>query len=289
MNPHYDSMLDSAPISRHALRHLPSWAHAYATGERIGRVQAEMAYARYYGVDGSADDAGDETEERLTMLRTPLVSYASRTGTRRNLAAMRAAGWRLLISAAGCLRAEGFRYAIDNGAWSAFQQGRSLDERAFMKAVDTHGERADWIVLPDIVAGGRRSLDYSLAWLERLRGLPTPLLIAVQDGMEVDDVRGHLNPSVGIFVGGTTDWKERTAAVWGALARRRNCYLHIGRVNSVRRIRIAAAAGADSIDGTSVSRYALSLPRLDRAVRQADLFPCSATWTSAADLELCAS
>lgn len=49
-----------------------------------------------------------------------MIAYASRTGTRRNLAAIREAGWRLLVSAASCLRNEGFPYALDNGAWSAY-------------------------------------------------------------------------------------------------------------------------------------------------------------------------
>lgn len=254
--------------------HLPTWAEPYARGERQGYAQAVMAYADYYCVDGSADD-DTEIEERIEIHRPPMVSYASRTGTRRNLNAMRAAGWKLLVSAAGVLRTEGMPYALDNGAWSAFQQARPFDEDAFMRAVDQLGEGADWIVLPDIVADGMRSLDYSLTWLERLRGLPTRLLIAVQDGMEIDDVRPFLSPAVGIFVGGTTEWKEATAGAWGSAARRRNCYLHVGRVNSVRRIRFCAAAGANSIDGTSATRFSMTLSRLDAATRQPDFFWCA--------------
>ena len=253
---------------------LPTWIAPYAGGERQGWAQAVMAYADYYCVDGSADD-DYSIDERLTMQRGPMVSYASRTGTRRNLAAFRAANWRLLVSATGVLRTEGFQYAIDNGAWTAYQQNRSFDEDAFWRAIDKLGEGADWIVLPDIVAGGLRSLEYSLAWLERLKGIPTKLLLAVQDGMEVDDVRELLSPSIGIFVGGSTQWKVATATTWGAVARRRNCHLHVGRVNSAKRIQICAAAGADSIDGTSGSRFAVTVPSLDRATRQDDLFSSS--------------
>ncbi len=90
-----------------------------------------------------------------------MIPYASRTGTRRNLAALRAAGWRLLVSAKGALLHEGFRYALDNGAWSAYQAKEPFDEAAFLRAIDRLGAGADWIVIPDIVAGGLRSLDYS--------------------------------------------------------------------------------------------------------------------------------
>lgn len=273
----------SQTASRASDSAMPTWVHRYASGEELGWAQSKLAYAEYYCVDGSADD-DLSIDERLVMHRGPLVGYASRTGTRRNLDALRAAGWRLLVSAAGVLRTEDMPYALDNGAWTAYQQGRAFDENAFRRALDKVGEGADWIVLPDIVAGGLRSLDYSLTWLERLRGFPRQLLIAVQDGMEIDDVREVLSPVVGIFVGGSTQWKEATTGAWGSVARRRNCYLHVGRVNSVRRIRICSAAGANSIDGTSASRYALSLPPLDAATRQVDMFSAAHDSLEAAQL-----
>jgi hypothetical protein len=256
---------------------LPAWSQRYLDGQNVGRAEAMMAYAQYYCVDGSAD-TDPEIDERIEMHRAPLVGYASRTGTKRNLAALRAAGWRLLVSATACLRTEGMRYAMDNGAWTAYQQDKPFDEDAFMRAIDKLGESADWIVVPDIVTGGLRSLDYSLSWLEKLRGLPTPLLLAVQDGMEPNDVRELLSPAVGIFIGGSTEWKEETADQWGRLARRRNCYLHVGRVNSQRRIGICNAAGANSFDGTSASRFSKSLQRLAPAVLQDDLFAASRSW-----------
>jgi hypothetical protein len=255
----------SAPLTE------PSWLSAYAAGQKQGWAQAVMAYADYYCVDGSADDDPD-IEERLIMHRPPMVGYASRTGTRRNLEALSDADWRLLVSAKGEHRTEGMRYAIDNGAWTAYQRGEPFDESAFLAVVEKLGERADWIVLPDIVQGGLASLDFSLRWKERLRGIPSQLLIAVQNGMQLEDVAPLLSPVVGIFIGGSTEWKEATAEAWGLLARRRNCHLHVGRVNSARRIRICAAAGADSFDGSGPSRFSNALPRLDRATRQPDLF-----------------
>jgi len=170
----------------------PQWMKPHESGAKLGWAQCTAAYADY-SVDGSADD-DPEIEERLVMHRTPMVGYASRTGTRRNLAALDDAEWRLLVSAKGVLRTEGMRYAIDNGAWTAFQQQQPFDEPAFLVAIERLGEGADWIVLPDIVEGGLASLDYSLKWKERLRGMPSQLLIAVQDGMSIEQVQfllGH--------------------------------------------------------------------------------------------------
>ena len=195
-----------------------------------------------------------------------MISYASRTGTKRNLAALRAAGWRLLVSARGVLRAEGFQYAIDNGAWTSFQEGKPFDVAAFERAVDLLGNGADWIVVPDVVMDARASLASAEEWLPRLDG--RPLLLAVQNGMEPADVRAWLGPRCGIAIGGDTAWKERTARQWGELARERGAHLHMLRVNSARRIRLCHEAGVDSIDGTSASRFSKTVRPLDAAVRQ---------------------
>lgn len=201
-----------------------------------------------------------------------MIAYASRTGTKRNLASLRGAGWRLLVSAAGCLRSEGFPYALDNGAWSAYQQKRPFDERAFSLALKKLGARADWTVIPDIVAGGLASLDLSLRWMRPVLDATPRALLAVQDGMTPGDVAPWLGARVGVFVGGSTDWKLATMDAWGELGHKVGAWVHVGRVNSARRIRLCANAGATSFDGTSVTRFAVTLPPLDAARRQLSLF-----------------
>jgi len=202
-----------------------------------------------------------------------VIGYASMTGTRRNLAVLREAGWRVLLSPTDRLNPKGFRYALDNGAWTAHQQGTEWDVWKWSKAVANVGGGADWIVLPDIVCGGTASLDRSLFWLDEMKDekyLPQ-LLIAVQNGMTADDLRPYVKCRVGIFVGGDTEWKEASLPMWGRLAKDVGCHMHVGRVNSKRRIKLCHMAGVDSFDGTSVSRFANTLPRLDAARRQGAL------------------
>lgn len=200
-----------------------------------------------------------------------MIAYASRTGTRRNLAALRAADWRLLVSAAGCLRAEGFPYALDNGAWSAFTQGRPFDFPAFERALRKMGGDADWTVLPDIVAGGPASLEMSLRWMRRVLDECPRALLAVQNGIRPEDVRPFLGARVGLFVGGDTAWKLATLPQWCSLAREVGCWAHVGRVNSRRRILACSAAGAHSFDGTSATRFSVNVRKLDLARRQIGL------------------
>jgi hypothetical protein len=204
-----------------------------------------------------------------------MMAYASRTGTRRNLDALRDAGWGLLVSRAGVWRTEGFdRYVLDNGAWADFQAGRTFNEDAFEQLIDRLGAQADWIVLPDIVAGGLASLALSTRWLNRCLSICPLVLIAVQDGMREADLAPVVGRSVGIFLGGSTEWKLANMLRWGAFCAERNIHYHVARVNTERRIWLAAASGADSIDGSSAARYAVTLPLLDRAMGQADLFAC---------------
>lgn len=209
--------------------------------------------------------------DRVGLAR-PMIGYAARTGTRKNLDALRARGWRLLVSAKGVQRTEGFPYAIDNGAWWAFQTGNAFDGDAFRRCCDAFAGGADWIVIPDIVAGGARSLEFSLSWRAELRGYGRPLLLAVQNGMEVEHVRPHVGGEVGIFVGGDTEWKIATMRVWGRLAAEVDCYLHVGRVNTVRRVVMCAAAGAHSFDGSGPSKYSRDVPKLSNAIQQPDMF-----------------
>lgn len=202
-----------------------------------------------------------------------MIGYASRTGTKRNLLGLQAAGWRLMVSAKGVLRTEGFRYALDNGAWWAHANDQPFDADAFLRAYDALAEAADFVVLPDVVAGGMRSLAVSVDWIDRLRSPPCRLYLAVQDGMELSEVETLVcRHRLGVFLGGSTEWKLQTMGSWGRLARAWEVPFHVGRVNTARRIRLCAAAGATSFDGSGPSRFAKILPKLDHARRQPDIF-----------------
>lgn len=102
-----------------------------------------------------------------------MTPYASNTGSARNLAALRKHGWRLLLTPANPLPRAGFKYGIDNGAWTAFQRREPFDAEPFVRLVEACGSQADFVVIPDIVAGGDSSLEFSMKWFPRLRHLRT--------------------------------------------------------------------------------------------------------------------
>lgn len=205
--------------------------------------------------------------------------YASRTGTRRNIAALSAAGWGWMVGPLdmGGPILGGMSWALDNGAWPAFQQGKPWSEELFLRALDRYGAGADFIVVPDVVANREASLARTREWLPRLLARAdldgVRLLIAVQDGMTFDDIEPLLtDPRIGIFIGGSTDWKEAAIIPWGIWAKAHGLYVHCGRVNTARRMALCAAGGIDSVDGTSATKFAKTLPLLSRASKQPDLF-----------------
>lgn len=205
-------------------------------------------------------------------------NYATWTGTRRNLEALNRHGMRVLTGPDQLSRRgiPPLAWALDNGAWSCHTDGRDFDGTAFREAVRRWGYAADWIAVPDIVGGGLESLALSMRWLDELTKVGRPLLIPVQDGMEPDHLLGLLGSRVGIFVGGTTRWKEQSLPVWGRVAAQAGCWLHVGRVNTARRVQLAIDAGAHSIDGTTITMYADTAPAIDRATRgepRLSLFP----------------
>jgi hypothetical protein len=209
---------------------------------------------------------GSGSGVRAVRTGPAITGYASNTGTRRNLDALRTAGWRILLTPDNPTPRQGLKYGIDNGAWGAF------DAKAFETLVERSAGQADFVVVPDIVAGGMESLAFSKSWLPRLRSIRRPLL-PVQDGMDVASVSAvlHAWSGVGIFLGGSTEWKLKTMYGWGMVAASLNRHYHVGRVNTARRIRLAAEAGAHSFDGTSATRYANTLPLLESARQQPSL------------------
>lgn len=202
-----------------------------------------------------------------------MISYATVTGTKRNLCALRTHGWRLLVVPSSAPprvprweTGDPAPFMLDNGAWGAFASGRPWNGDHFLRAVDVLGAHVDAIVAPDIVCGGQASLDLTLSHLPHLLTVGRPILIAVQNGMLPADLP-PLGPGLGIFIGGDDRWKEDSARMWGAHARAAGAPCHMARVNTARRIHLAAAAGCTSFDGTSGSRFAVTVPPLTNARR----------------------
>jgi hypothetical protein len=106
-----------------------------------------------------------------------------------------------------------------------------------------------FMTAPDIVGNAYETWQRSEPVLPRIRALGFKAALVAQDGIENYPIRwGSFDV---LFLGGTTDWKLSEAAFQTAReAKQHGIPVHMGRVNSRRRIRIAVVALCDSADGT---------------------------------------
>ncbi|WP_435246379.1 hypothetical protein [Streptomyces sp. NRRL F-5630] len=147
---------------------------------------------------------------------------------------------------------DGALYACDNGK---FGKGWPGTERWFawlVRTVTRYGaDRCLWAVAPDVPFDAAGTLIESLPWLARIRDLGVPAAFAAQDGCDQLDGGLPWNAFDVLFLAGSTEWKTSpTAERLAREARERGKQVHMGRVNSRRRLGVAGWFGVDSCDGT---------------------------------------
>lgn len=144
---------------------------------------------------------------------------------------------------------DGVAWIADNGcfgkgypgddAWLAWLGAYTAEERS----------RCLFAVAPDVVGDAAATLARSMPWLPKIRALGYPAALVAQNGLE--DLGVPWEAFDALFIGGDTAWKLGPhARHLVAEARLRGKWVHMGRVNSERRLRYADAIGCDSVDGT---------------------------------------
>ncbi|HYF00309.1 MAG TPA: hypothetical protein VEJ18_15410 [Planctomycetota bacterium] len=150
-------------------------------------------------------------------------------------------------------------WVFDNGAFADWKNGQPFDRRQFGRCLDKlltlqPCRRPAWCVVPDKVADAS-SLGYSVGWR---KDLPDELrwFLAIQDGMTAAGVETALASARfdGLFIGGSSAWKNENAVRWVAFGHERGLPVHLGRVNGWKRLQWAVTIGADSVDGTGWTR-----------------------------------
>lgn len=150
---------------------------------------------------------------------------------------------------------EGWSWAADNDCF------QGLDPEAYLAMLDALAGipgRCLFVTVPDVVADARATANLFEVWWRALARRDLPAALVAQDGLE--DLQRWLAmtwPRIdALFIGGSTDWKlGPSAEVLVGEARARGKWVHMGRVNSARRIRYAASIGCDSVDGTKWVRW----------------------------------
>lgn len=142
-------------------------------------------------------------------------------------------------------------WCADNGC---FNDAR-FDESKWWAWLQSHTKNAAtclFATAPDVVGDHDATLKRSLPWLPKIRALGYPAAFVAQDGATVDTM--PWNEFDALFIGGTTEFKlGATARQLVIHAKQRGMWVHMGRVNSGKRVRYAASIGVDSVDGTKIT------------------------------------
>ena len=141
-------------------------------------------------------------------------------------------------------------WALDNGAFADHRKGRPVNVQRLLTVARkaSAGQKPDFVVAPDVIAGGRESLRLSVRWRDPIAEMGLRVALVVQDGMTREDVGPHLEKFDVLFVGGSLPWKIRTGASWATFARELGMACHVGRVGTRKRVMWSKRIGADSID-----------------------------------------
>lgn len=139
-------------------------------------------------------------------------------------------------------------WAADNGAFA----GKWDEAKHFAWLDRLPRSGCLFAVAPDVYGDAKESLRRGLRYAPRIRDMGFPVAVVAQDGAELLD--WPWNEIDAVFLGGLAglrEWKESEEAERLAMeAREAGKFVHMGRVNSLRRLQRARAMGSQSADGT---------------------------------------
>lgn len=161
--------------------------------------------------------------------------------------------------AQGNKRPSGVTWCADNGC---FGKGYPGDDKWLEWLANMDPTDCMFATAPDIVGDAAGTLERSRPFLPEIRALGFPAALVAQDGLEDLDV--PWDEFDALFIGGSTEWKLGAAARRLVFeAKQRGKWVHMGRVNSLKRYQYAQAIGCDSVDGTYLTFAPdLNLPNL---------------------------
>jgi hypothetical protein len=140
-------------------------------------------------------------------------------------------------------------WAGDNGRFARPDAWVAGDWLEWAAGLRRYRETCLFLVAPDCVGDAAATLELSLPYLPTIRQLGYTAAFASQDGASSTLVPWDAIDC--LFVGGTDAWKfSDPSLALVAEAKARGKRTHMGRVNTLRRLRACLASGFQSADGT---------------------------------------
>lgn len=144
---------------------------------------------------------------------------------------------------------DGVIWCADNGR---FGKGwTNLDHWLAMVQTSAPASLCMFAVAPDVPGDAIATARESTPVLPMIRALGVPAAYAAQDGIMATVDRLPWDEFDVLFLGGTDEFKVGPEGeAISRLARERGKWVHMGRVNSMKRLRVAYQYGCTSVDGT---------------------------------------
>lgn len=147
----------------------------------------------------------------------------------------------------------GILYAADNSAYS------NWDEDKFIKLLDrihNHHYKPIFVASPDVVGDAKRTYELFKKWMPIIKGYNLPVAMVIQNGQEWIGMPGTWDNVDAIFIGGDDEFKlGQWVRYFVGKSKEKGKWVHMGRVNSLKRLMYARDIGCDSVDGTSFSMF----------------------------------
>lgn len=151
-------------------------------------------------------------------------------------------------------------FGADNDCYNSFHKARYEKMIEILPRVPS----LKYVTVPDVVEDFEKTIKLFDEWYYILKNEKLPLAFVLQDNMPINYI--PFDKIEALFIGGSTEYKlSDEVANIVSIAKNKNKWVHMGRVNSKKRIRYAHSIGCDSFDGTSFSRFSRTYipPTLD--------------------------
>lgn len=141
---------------------------------------------------------------------------------------------------------DGWTWAADNGCF-----GTQWNENTWLRWLKERPQPTDalFATVPDVVADYHATMNRWRQWHQVVSDIGYTVAFVLQDGADMAQL--PWDDMGALFIGGTTDYKlSIDARRIVDHAKHLGKWVHMGRVNSRKRIQIAYEWGCDSVDGT---------------------------------------
>lgn len=142
-------------------------------------------------------------------------------------------------------------HAFDNGMFSAPEKFSLPAYLEWLQSMADYRAGCLFVTAPDVVGDAIATAILAAPALPKIREVGYLAALVAQDGLE--DMRDEIDWGSfdALFIGGSTEWKLSChARSFAEEARQRGKWVHMGRVNSYTRLRLAKDWGCHSADGT---------------------------------------